>query len=39
MFQDALNVMLYFLETLCSESRVVKGEKGSEIESMVYKNR
>jgi hypothetical protein len=39
MFQDVLNGLLYFPETLALESRVVKGGKGSEIESKVYKNR
>jgi len=39
MLQDALNCLLYFPEILASESRVVKGGKGKEIESEAYKNR
>ena len=38
MFQDVLNGLLNFPEALASESRVIKGGKGSEIESKVYKN-
>jgi hypothetical protein len=39
MFQGALNGLLCFPETVASESRIVKGGRGEEIEPKVYKNR